>query len=69
MSPVWHADFEGVPVVHAIASATIPEWRPWPGETVTLKVSRPDGVTGNTLTIDESHYAPLRGPTEKPRAG
>lgn len=56
MSPVWHADFEGVPVVHASGHTTLPEWRPWPGETVTLKVSRPDGVTGSTLTIDESQY-------------
>lgn len=56
MSPVWHADFEGVPVVHASGQTTLPEWRPWPGETVAVKVSRPDGVNGNTLTIDESHY-------------
>jgi hypothetical protein len=57
MSPVWHADFEGVPVVHASGQTTLPEWRPWPGESVMVKVSRPDGVNGNTLTIDESHYA------------
>ncbi|MBX3231973.1 MAG: hypothetical protein KIT84_12405 [Labilithrix sp.] len=60
MSPIWHADFEGVPVVHAeqkAAGQALPEWRPWPGEVVTVKVSRPNGVTGNTLTIDESTYA------------
>lgn len=56
MSPIWHADFEGVPVVHASGSSSIPEWRPWPGESVAVKVSRPDGVTGSTLTIDESTY-------------
>jgi hypothetical protein len=53
MSPIWHADFDGIPVVHG---GTLPEWRPWPGETVALKVSRPDGVVGSTLTIDESKY-------------
>ena len=57
MSPVWHAEFSGIPVVHAEPTATLPEWRPWPGETATLVVSRPDGVTGNTLTIDESTYS------------
>lgn len=57
MSPVWHAELTGVPVVHAEPSAKLPEWRPWPGETATLDVSRPNGVTGSTLTIDESTYA------------
>ncbi|MBX3216254.1 MAG: hypothetical protein KF850_29715 [Labilithrix sp.] len=57
MSPVWHAELAGVPVVHAEPSAKLPEWRPWPGETATLSLSRPDGVTGSTLTIDESTYA------------
>jgi hypothetical protein len=57
MSPVWHADLKGVPVVHAEPSAKLPEWRPWPGETATLDVSRPSGVEGSTLTIDESTYA------------
>ncbi len=56
MSPIWHADHTGVPVVHADPGAKLPEWRPWPGETATLAVSRPEGVSGNTLTIDESTY-------------
>ncbi len=57
MSPVWHAEFAGVPVVQAEPTAKLPEWRPWPGETASLTVSRPDGVVGRTLTIDESTYA------------
>lgn len=57
MSPVWHADLKGIPVVHAEPGATLPEWRPWPGESATLRVSRPEGITGSTLTIDESTYA------------
>lgn len=56
MSPIWHVDFKGIPVVHAEPSAKLPEWRPWPGETVTLELSRPAGVVGSTLTIDESKY-------------
>jgi hypothetical protein len=48
---------EGVPVVHAEPSAKLPEWRPWPGEVATIAVNRPAGVTGSTLTIDESTYA------------
>jgi hypothetical protein len=56
MSPIWHADFSGIPVVHAEPSDKLPQWQPWPGETATLNVSRPNGVVGATLTIDESTY-------------
>lgn len=57
MSPIWHADLSGIPVVHAEPGATLPEFRPWPGESATVHVSRPAGVAGSTLTIDESTYA------------
>ncbi|MBU1986542.1 MAG: hypothetical protein KJ846_04860, partial [Proteobacteria bacterium] len=29
-------------------------WHPWPGEEVTLQISRPEGIDGQTLTIDRS---------------
>jgi len=57
MSPIWHADFAGIPIVNADAKAKLPEWRPWPGETATLAVMRPEGIAGSTLTIDASTYA------------
>lgn len=57
MSPVWHADFAGIPTVHATGGGELPEWRPWPGESATLHVIRPEGAAGSTLTIDESRYA------------
>ncbi len=56
MSPIWHAEPKGIPVVHAEAGATIPEWRPWPGEQTIIDVTRPAGVAGQTVTIDESSY-------------
>jgi hypothetical protein len=31
-----------------------PQWRPWPGETVTITVSLPAAVPGRTLTVDGS---------------
>jgi len=59
---VWHAEVEGIPVVHRAAGDTprLREWRPWPGETVTVRITRPEGVPGRTLTIDSSemHLAP-----------
>jgi hypothetical protein len=32
----------------------LPEWHPWPGEKVSLHISRPKAVEGQTLTIDHS---------------
>jgi hypothetical protein len=56
VGPVWHASFSGIPFVHTqpVADVRIPEWHPWPGEQVSVDLVRPDGVAGQTLTIDES---------------
>ncbi|GAA3550104.1 hypothetical protein [Zobellella aerophila] len=52
--PIWHLETSGIPVVHHQdpAGSWLPEWRPWPGERVELNISRPEGVAGQTLTID-----------------
>ena len=59
----WHAELEGIPVIHhqAAGGHWLPEWRPWPGETVTLQLSRPAGVDGTTLTIDNSRLVVTPG--------
>jgi hypothetical protein len=56
LSPVWHAELTGIPPVHQPprASPRSRQWRPWPGETVTIAVSRPAGVPASTFTIDAS---------------
>lgn len=56
VSPIWHVEPKGIPAVHAEASSRIPEWRPWPGESTVLDITRPGGVVGQTVTIDESTY-------------
>ncbi|HEY3255758.1 MAG TPA: hypothetical protein VGJ91_17490, partial [Polyangiaceae bacterium] len=56
LSPIWHATLEGVPVVHGEASSRVPEWRPWPNETVVIQLLKPAGIRGQTLTIDDSSY-------------
>lgn len=55
-SPIWHVEAAGIaPVLRVDPSAPpLREWRPWPGEAVTLDVLRPEGVPGQTLTIDTS---------------
>ncbi len=54
-SPIWHVESMGIPVVHHQDQGRwLPEWRPWPGESVSLAVTRPKGVEGKTLTINAS---------------
>lgn len=55
-SPVWHVELDGLIPIHHQSSAGVwqPEWRPWPGEDIRIKVSRPEGVEGPTKTIDSS---------------
>ncbi len=56
VGPIWHASFSGIPAVGVASpeSARIPEWRPWPGEELAVDLVRPEGVGGQTLTIDRS---------------
>ncbi|MFH1725533.1 MAG: hypothetical protein ABII00_13060 [Elusimicrobiota bacterium] len=56
VGPLWHAEPEGIPTVHSAGrpQAKIREWRPWPGEAVTVALTRPEGVGGRTLTIDHA---------------
>jgi len=55
VSPTWHMELSGIAVVHHQdpEGRWLPEWSPWPGEMVTLAVSRPQGVPGQTLTVDQ----------------
>lgn len=55
-SPVWHVEATGLPVnqYHNNGSHTVPVWFPWGGESLTLAVSRPKGVAGQTVTILDS---------------
>ncbi|NIO03523.1 MAG: hypothetical protein GTN74_02615 [Proteobacteria bacterium] len=56
VSPIWHAELEGIPVIHhqGQAGQWLPEWRPWPNETITLNITRPEGIPGKTVTVDSS---------------
>lgn len=52
-SPMWHVEATGIPVVQRPPHvAREREWRPWPGEKVTLAITRPEGAPGQTLTLD-----------------
>jgi hypothetical protein len=55
ISPIWHLETSGIAMIHLNNEAQwLPEWRPWPGEKITLQISRPEAIAGQTLTIDNS---------------
>jgi hypothetical protein len=56
ITPIWNVRFSGIPVIyHQQADGQWqPQWRPWPGEQVELSITRPQGIDGQTLTIDRS---------------
>ena len=55
-SPIWHLTYEGLAPVHhqSPAGQWQPEWRPWAGESLRLRISRPAGAPGASLTVDAS---------------
>lgn len=62
VSPIWHAQFSGISVVHHQSQDRwLPEWRPWPEEAVDLDLSRPEGVPGKTLTVDRTEMTVTPG--------
>lgn len=56
--PMWHVDVSGIaPVRHESADGHWqPAWQPWPGEEVKLKIGKPQGAPGQSLTLDQSNY-------------
>jgi hypothetical protein len=54
--PLWHVEVSGIPEIHVPAARDwrVREWRPWPGESVTLAVDRPEPAPGQTLTVDHT---------------
>lgn len=56
--PIWHCEYAGIPVIHHQDDAGVwqPEWRPWPGERLTLMVTRPNAVQGQVTTVDQAEF-------------
>jgi hypothetical protein len=58
ISPIWHVETSGIAMIHLNNDGTwLPEWHPWPGEKISLQISRPTAVAGQTLTIDNSQLS------------
>ena len=60
---MWHVDYKGlVPTLLQSTEKTwSPKWQPWPGEEVTLNITRPEGIKGQTVTMDNASMAVTPG--------
>ncbi|MCB1676652.1 MAG: hypothetical protein KDI01_10195, partial [Halioglobus sp.] len=58
-SALWRVDYEGVPPTRAPPGpgSLQPQWQPWPGESLTLDFTRPQGIGGPTHTVEEASLA------------
>lgn len=57
-SPVWNVALTGLPpLFEANESDLVPVWQPWPGESVTLSLSRPVALGGATITVDKGTHS------------
>lgn len=58
VSPIWHVETSGIAMIHLNNDGPwLPEWHPWPGEKITLQITRPAAVEGQILTIDNSRLS------------
>ncbi len=62
-SPIWHCELAGIPVIHHQDGTGFwkPQWQPWPGEHVIIRVSRPEAIPGQLVTIDEAKLELIPG--------
>ncbi len=56
-SPIWHCDLAGIAPIHhqSRAGQWQPRWQPWPGDSVTIQVERPQAIEGQLVTIELAH--------------
>ncbi|MGE5788893.1 MAG: hypothetical protein ACM3ZE_30165, partial [Myxococcales bacterium] len=51
---LWHCDFDGVaPFLRVDQGNYFPQFRPWPGERLTVKVGKPIAAPGESRTIEQ----------------
>jgi len=53
ISPIWHVVTAGIPPIKASEAAWMPKFKPYPGEHLTLTLSKPNPIQGNTITVDQ----------------
>jgi len=61
--PKWHIRFSGIPLIHENSQVGqwLPKWQPWGKEVLTIDIVKPEAISGNTLTIEETRYKAMPG--------
>lgn len=49
-SPRWHLDYQGLTPIKSSGAA--PDWLPWPGEQLQIRLTKPEPVPGPTTTVE-----------------
>lgn len=57
---IWHVEPSGIPPVGGSGGPSR-TWRPWPGESVSLDIKRPEAVPGPSLTVMSATLATTPG--------
>lgn len=53
-NPLWHIEYEDNGAYQAVDADWYPQWRPYPGEKVVVKISKPKAIDGETLTLSQA---------------
>ena len=68
-SSVWNVSFDGLaPVFVTYEDQLVPLWQPWPGESASVLVSRPEAVEGAAITIDSAKHTLRPGKRQRSSA-
>jgi hypothetical protein len=62
-STLWRVEPEGLPPVVNVTAQGFwnPQWRPWPGEKLTIKITKPEPAPGAYLVVDEAQASVTLG--------
>jgi len=60
---IWDCTVSGLTVVHHQDAGRHwqPQWRPWPGEQVSIAIDRPAAIPGQTITVDNARLETTPG--------
>ena len=65
---IWQCETSGlVPVAHQRGGILAPDFRPWPGESLTLRFRHPAAVPGQTLTLQSIRLEAVPGSGSRTR--
>jgi len=65
-SPVWNVAISGLaPTFEPRNPDLVPVWHPWPGESVSLAVSRPEAIAGATVTVNRANHEVTLGSRQR----